>query len=212
MRELNECTAEVFRRGEQRIKERRRKRNRVFAVCIPICLIAAVSSAIIFPSMTPEMGSDFLSQAAGEAAGSAPESAACPYTAAEIQGAGLFPAEHDGKVTDRSAVAELFSSVNSLFADADSNFLDANGNLPAGEDFSAESFPAENPPADAANGNQEQTESASTWQGCTITFTAEDGSQAVYRLNGNTLVNVTTGKTVFLSDAQAAELLAILGI
>ena len=210
MRELNECMAEVFRRGEQRIKERRRKRNRVFAVCIPVCLIAAVSSAISLPSMTPEMESDSLSQAVGEAAGSAPESAACPYTAAEIQ-AGT-PPEHYEEVTDRLAVAELFSSVNSIFADADSNFLDANGNLPAGEDFSAESFPAENPPADAANGNQAQTESASIWKGCTITFTAEDSSQAVYRLSGNTLVNVITGEAVFLSNSQAAGLLAVLGL
>ena len=29
MREINECTAEVFRRSEKRIKERKRNRNRM---------------------------------------------------------------------------------------------------------------------------------------------------------------------------------------
>lgn len=52
MRNLEECTAEVFRRGGQRIKERRKKRRRVLALCIPICLIAAVWSAMGLPAMT----------------------------------------------------------------------------------------------------------------------------------------------------------------
>ena len=203
MRELKECTAEVFRRSEQRIKERRRKRNRVLAVCIPVGLIAALSSAVIFPPMMSKMESDSFT---GEAAGSAPESAACPYTAAEIQ-AGT-PPEHCGEVTDQLAVAELFGAVNSLFADAG----DDRNNLPASEAESAESFPAENPPSDAADENQAQAETAGKWKGCTITFTAGDGSQVVFRLRGNTLVNVSTNETVFLSDAQAAGLLAVLGI
>lgn len=209
MRNLDECTAEVFRRGEKRIKERRRKRSRVLAVCIPVCLIAAVSSAIIFPPMMSAEEAAGHDRFTGEAAGSAPESASCPYTVVEIQDAGLFENEYYEEVTDRLAVAEMFSAVNSLFADANRN---ASGNLPASEGFLAESFPAENPPADAANGNQAQTESAGTWKGCTITFTAEDGSQAVYRISGNTLVNVTTNETVFLSDSQTAGLLAVLGI
>lgn len=46
MRELNECTAEVFRRSENRIKERKKKRNHVLAWCIPLCLLIAVCSVI----------------------------------------------------------------------------------------------------------------------------------------------------------------------
>lgn len=192
MRELDECTAEVFRRGEQRIKERRRKRNRVLAVCIPVCLIAAVWPAVIFPSMSPEMESDHFSQTAGEAAGSAPESVACPYTAVEVQAAGGLIEE----VTDRLAVAELFYAVDSLFADADRDDQQTNGNFPAEEH----------------DENHDLTESTNNLKGYTITFTAKDGSQAVYRLRGNMLVNVSTDETVFLSIAQVAELTAVLGI
>ena len=83
MRELDECTSEVFRRGEQRIKERRRKRARVLAVCIPICLIAAVWSGMSLPEMTPEAESVGRAPVSGEAAGSVPESLADPNAAAD---------------------------------------------------------------------------------------------------------------------------------
>ena len=74
MRDLNECTAEVFRRSEQRIRERRRTRHRVLAVCIPVCLIAAVWSVMSLPAMTPLMNAYRPNQTTGEAAGNAPGS------------------------------------------------------------------------------------------------------------------------------------------
>ncbi|MDE6413378.1 MAG: hypothetical protein K2K42_05795, partial [Eubacterium sp.] len=49
MRELNACTAEVFRRSEKRIKERRRMRRRALALCIPLCLIVTIWSVSILP-------------------------------------------------------------------------------------------------------------------------------------------------------------------
>lgn len=53
MRELNECKAEVFRRSDNRIKERRRKFNRVLALCIPLCLILTIFSVTMLPGMLP---------------------------------------------------------------------------------------------------------------------------------------------------------------
>ena len=200
MRDLNECTAEVVRRGEQRIKERRRMRGRVFAVCIPVCLIAAVWSVISLPAMMPAMESVPQDRFTGdgETAGNAPGSFVCPYTAVEIQDAGAFPAEHDGKVTDRLAVDEMFGAIHALFAEADGNGTGQNaiGNLPAEETNGSHDF------ADAPGKSKEYT----------ITFTAEDGSRAVYRLSGNTLVNAETKETMILSDSQTAGLLSALGI
>lgn len=194
MRELNECTAEVFRRSEKRIRERRRSRVRVLAVCIPVCLVVAVWSAVVFP---PVILAEENSNRVGvpEMADNAEGSLARSYTAVEIQG-GLFPEEHDGKVTDAAAAAEMFRAVDSLFADVDSSGWDFSGNVPSDENTA----------------DRVQTESTDAWRGYTITFTAEDGSQAVYRLRENTLVKVSTGETVFLSDAQAAGLLAVLGL
>ena len=53
MREINECTAEVFRRSENRIKERKRNRNRILAMCIPLCLIITIFSVTMIPAMLP---------------------------------------------------------------------------------------------------------------------------------------------------------------
>lgn len=203
MRELNECTQEVFRRSEQRIKERRRTRSRVLALCIPVCLIVTVWSAAVLPSMMPDLHTVY-SQAEGEMAGSAPESPFCPYAAVEIQAAGMFPEEHNGKVTDRLTVAEIFDAVNSFFADADGNNQDGSENLQYSDNLPA----AE----DSAGDCQSKPASTNRWKVCTITFTAEDGSQVVYHLSGNALVNVSTNETVFLSDGQATGLMAVLGI
>ena len=53
MRNLNECQAEVFRRSEKRIKERKRNRNRILAMCIPLCLIITIFSVAMIPGMLP---------------------------------------------------------------------------------------------------------------------------------------------------------------
>ena len=208
MRELDECTAEVFRRGEQRLRERRRKRNRVLAACVPVCLIAAVWPAVIFPQMTPALETSDFAQYAEEIVDNHVGSPACSYIAVEIRSAGTVP-ERRGEVTDRLAVGEMFSAVNSFFADSD--FADVDGsaqgaveNFPASRD---ESFPSEDNIV-----NSELMESADHWKDYTITFTAGDGSQAAYRISANALVNEDTNETVFLSDAQAAGLRAVLGI
>lgn len=202
MRELDECTAEVFRRSEKRIKERARNRSRAFAACLPVCLIAAAWSAIIFSGIMPEMEISDRAPAAEAVNGNAGGSLACPYISVEIQDAGLFPEGHYGKVTDTAAVAELFHAIHSLFEDVDRNDRDASENFPVDENF----------PAEEDNVYDDQTGSASKPKVCTITFTAEDGSQAVYILGENTLVDAETKETIILSDAQAAGLMAVFGI
>lgn len=53
MRNFEERKAEVFRRSENRIKKRKRNRNRILAMCIPICLVITVWSIMILPAMMP---------------------------------------------------------------------------------------------------------------------------------------------------------------
>lgn len=53
MRDLEDCKAEVFRRSEERIKERKRKRNRVLACCIPLCLLLVAGGLYIRPLLEP---------------------------------------------------------------------------------------------------------------------------------------------------------------
>ena len=204
MRDIEDCTAEVFRRGEKRIRERRRRRSRVLAVCIPVCLIIILWPAVVLSGVLSVWETDSFAQYAEGLAGAAPELLACPYTAVEIQCAGMLPQEHDGRVTDTAAVAEMYRAVNSLLAGADGSVWDADGSPPAAVGEAA--------PSEADNADLDLSGSTGKSKGHTIIFTAEDGAQAVYHLSENTLVNVNTNETIFLSDAQTAGLLAVLGI
>ena len=53
MRNLEDCKTEVFRRSEERIKERKKKRNRVLACCIPLCLLLVAGGLYIRPLLEP---------------------------------------------------------------------------------------------------------------------------------------------------------------
>ena len=53
MRNFEERKAEVFRRSENRIKERKRNRNLILAMCIPLCLVLTIFSFTMLPGMLP---------------------------------------------------------------------------------------------------------------------------------------------------------------
>lgn len=190
MRDLNECQAEVFRRSETRIKERRKARNRILALCIPLCLIVTVWSVMILPTMLPARESS--DNAAEGIVEENVGSIVCSYTEVEIQNVSKFP-EHYEKLTDKIAVTKIFSSIHSLFVGVD------------GADHAGGGLPD-------ADGDDNQTGNTSNPTGYMITFSTEDGSQTVYNLNDNTLLNMMTNETVILTDTQVAELKAALGI
>ena len=48
MRSLDECKAEIFRRSEEKIKQRKKMRNRVLAACVPVCLCVVIGAAGVF--------------------------------------------------------------------------------------------------------------------------------------------------------------------
>lgn len=213
MREIKECTAEVFRRSEKRIKDRKSMRNRILVLCIPVCLVMTAVSAWFFPKM---MIHDETYGSAMDAAGytgttenfgdafdsAALESSAFPYTAVELRSADSLP-EHAEKVTELAVVADLFDAIHSFFVDADIAFSDVNGDVQAGNEDLA---------AGETSANQWSADSSNQQKSYTIHFTTEDGLQTVYRLMGNTLSNGDMSETVILNDAQVAELLIVFGI
>ena len=71
MRELHECQAEVFRRSEKRIKERKQRRNHMFMACISLVLCLTIFGAFLFPQMddfkqAPESSNEQFSGAMGK--------------------------------------------------------------------------------------------------------------------------------------------------
>ena len=53
MRDLETCKAEVFRRSEEKIKERTRMRRRALTLCVPLVLCLVVG-AVAWPNLTRE--------------------------------------------------------------------------------------------------------------------------------------------------------------
>ena len=55
MRDLETCKAEVFRRSEEKIKERTRMRRRVLTLCVPLVLCLVVG-AVAWPGISKDAG------------------------------------------------------------------------------------------------------------------------------------------------------------
>ena len=53
MRNFEERKAEIFRRSEERINEKRKKRNRIISICIPVLICLGAYSIFILPAMMP---------------------------------------------------------------------------------------------------------------------------------------------------------------
>ena len=58
MRDLSEYKAEIFRRSEEKIKERKKLRNRALTFCVPLCLVFAALAFAKLPDISASDISD----------------------------------------------------------------------------------------------------------------------------------------------------------
>ena len=58
MRDLEQAKAEVFRRGNARIKKRKAIRRSILACCVPLVLCVGVFSVTVLPAMMPASSAD----------------------------------------------------------------------------------------------------------------------------------------------------------
>ena len=198
MREINECTAEVFRRSEKRIKERKRNRNRILAFCIPLCLIVTVWSIMILPAIMPANKSN---NAAGEGmdmAGSVDGTAAA-YVRVEVMSTGTAMQSAILK-DDADEVAQIYYTVQSSFVNS------GGGNK--------ESAKEETEDDALTDENKDYSQSGTTnlSSGFRIIFSTENGAQTIYSLSGDKLINETTKQETILAEDQRSNLLNMLGL
>ncbi|MBQ3028540.1 MAG: hypothetical protein IJD26_05620 [Lachnospiraceae bacterium] len=117
MRNLEDCRAEVFRRSEERIKERKRNRNRALACCIPLCLLFVAGGLYLRPFLLPV--DDFLKyEKVGEVSdfglGGLASGTAVTVVSAEVTDeTGAEGVSR--KITDGAAVRELYDFVSCYF-------------------------------------------------------------------------------------------------
>lgn len=198
MREINECTAEVFRRSEKRIKERKRNRNRILAFCIPLCLIVTVWSIMILPAIMPANKSN---NAAGEGmdmAGSVDGTAAA-YVRVEVMSTGTATQSAILK-DDADEVAQIYYTVQSSFVNS------GGGNKESAKEE------AEDDALTDENKDYSQSGTTNLSSGFRIIFSTENGAQTIYSLSGDKLINETTKQETILAEDQRSNLLNMLGL
>ena len=197
MRNLEDCKAEVFRRSEERIKERKRKRNRVLACCIPLCLLLVAGGMYIRPLLEPvdesmkwggtnQMPDRVLGGLDGTSFGGVAKYSSVMIT----EGTGSMAVS--GTVTVEENVEELCGFMAMYF---DMSGTTVKEEMADGQDWDTirdelkDKYGLEEPAADYM-----------------LVFRKATGEEAVFRLHENHLYNEENGCVVKLSDAMSAEL------
>ena len=198
MREINECTAEVFRRSEKRIKERKRNRKRILAFCIPLCLIVTVWSIMILPAMMPANKSDNNAGEGMDIMGSV-DGTDTAFVRVEIMSIGTATQSSVLK-DDADEVAQIYYTVQSSFVSS------GEGNKESANDK------AEDDALTEENKDYSQSGTTNLSSGFRIIFTTENGVQTIYSLSGDKLINETTKQETILTEDQRSNLLNMLGL
>ena len=183
MRNLNECQAEIFRRSEERIKARRRKK-RVLAACVPSVLCLTLISVFFLPGLLPERSADSVEPALPEsAAGCIPDS---------IEKITVYGPDFSKTYLEFSQVHTISSQLKT--------YSSAN-------EMTEESLRGENFKENSYTGIADRTDAEYT-----IFMTTEDGKSLNFLFSGNTLTNLATKESYALSQQQVTELYDLLGI
>lgn len=161
MRNFEERKAEILRRSEERIKERRKSRRRIVTCCVPLCLCIAILTAIYVPKKKEKSGNTNnygYSQPAEE----------FPYTSLELVG-------NDTELNNTADIKDIYEIINSAFETDGASSAQNDG-----KDI-----------VNGSNKSKSQRDTYDTNALYTFKFSSSDGKQAVYTLSGNTLTDET---------------------
>lgn len=217
MRNLEDCRAEVFRRSEKRIKERKRKRNRVLAWCIPLCLLLVAGGLYLRPLLEP------VDHMGGTNAGPTPVpervlggmnfelyGQAVEYVSVTLtEGTGSTAVAK--KFTDTETMVDLYGCMAMYF---DLSGADAIGGVDGADGTTGGLAGATGKESDAHGPDRDTIEDEIKFKYALdekaadyiLVFLESTGEETVFRLYENSLYNESNGCVVTLSDGQLAEL------
>ena len=193
MRNFEERKAEIFRRSEQRIKERKQNRRRILTVCIPLCLALTVCSVALLPDMLPAGADGFLG-----------ENAAMPEYTGEnkvekVQVEVLHTEGLQQDLTQEPYI--LYEGAGQVYYSMDAALEKGRGN---------EESKLEDSQLDM---NAELVLGGGGYlPDYKITFVFQNGSEEVYILEGYTLTKQSDGRSITLTEVQRNEILETLGL
>lgn len=182
MRDLSEYKAEIFRRSEEKIRERKKLRNRAFAFCIPLCLVFA---AIAFAKLPEISASDISTESVSS--DSSLSQIVIQDNLEELSNTFCYNVEESPETWN--LIRSAFEADNQEVNKADDQHYTETTQTVVQDSLSLFS-----------NTKYE------------IVFTNKDGEVFSYTLDGNKLIDNTTNKKVTLSSEQVFELQSKLGI
>ena len=202
MRDLMECQAEVFRRSEKRIKERKQRRSHILMACVPVVFCAALLFALkpIMPSDQKTEPEDTTQQ---ESTGLPESDGMMASNSVEVIGSGF--SNNVTMLEDFQAITGIIESITTGSGDRNNATTDE----PLYGDASDVDGDASDVDGDASDvdGAASDVDGAAPMSGgYLVTVIGEDGTETVYRLDGLSLVNQTTNER-FLMDAETGSLL-----
>ena len=188
MRDLMECQAEVFRRSEKRIKERKQRRNHMLMACVPVVFCAALLFALkpIMPSDQKTEPEDTTQQ---ESTGLPESDGMMASNSVAVIGSGF--SNNVTMLEDFQAITGIIESITTGSGDRNNATTDE---------------PLYGDASDVDGAASDVDGAAPMSGGYLVTVIGEDGTETVYRLDGLSLVNQTTNER-FLMDADTSLLL-----
>ena len=197
MRNFEERKAEVFRRSEKRIKERKARRNHILMACIPLVLCITILGTFLHPNVTPDGAADpgDTRPAVNGMGSDGFASLSCPIAKITVSG-NDFSISH-------TEVAELLLISDQLYSYG-TRAPSSNGTTDTVVD--EDDVPKDNG-EDVSGSIMDSANDAYT-----ITMITHEGIKTEYQLVGKTLTNLTTNQTYRLTQTQANELRTLLGI
>lgn len=195
MRNFEERIAEIERRSEKIIKQRKQRRKHILMACVPLVLTVGIYTGLIAPNMHRKTAEDIPPGAAEGFTADMIES--MTDSVVEIQVEGVNVCHTYSASTEIQTITGQFEEFSTRApasgAFSDEAYENTKEDTPREED---RSYPME----DAAS------------LGYAITLILEDGSKVEYYLQGNVLENRTEEKFYILTQGQLEELKTLIGI
>lgn len=203
MRNLDECKAEIFRLGEEKIKERKKRRKLALSACIPLCLCLVVCSFAFLPERIKNFSAASPQESPNLKGDEYTGETAIVYLQAEIKGFG-DAADVYNQVDEANKINHIAELIERYY----SKYNNYNNGSLAGTYY---------PDIDYGDGNSAPPQSSEpTYQaakpenqqsGYIITFKTATDYKAEYSLSGNILKNNSTNERVFLTSSERTQLL-----
>ena len=187
MKNLNEYKAEILLRSEKRIKAKRERRIKTFAVVLPLCVALVFGGIIMLPEML-FVGFDGVKEEAETGTTENADGAIGQlfrFTSFTVSGDTT-----EYSVDDPDKAADAYFAISSTFVDTDGGDLNNEYN----DNLLEEGTDKESP------------------NGYFVSFKAANGETENYRICENRIYNLNSGSETTLSDNRLNEIYKLLGV